>query len=418
MSYWKKYWPEQERRLKGWLCGKGYLDKDDRAEVLAQVKAALLKLLDREPDKSLDKLRAYAWATAKKQVKQCGREHAKEKNRPHLELDEDKECGNPDGHGYVEDAVVDRLDCVRRPLLRTAAHQHAVALAQGNMPDYVELNTGRPSVIDSSTPKAIGKKEEYFFEAIKFAPQKDHVRHEAKVELQRLLDRAQKKARLSFNDVEPDLEDLSEVEEMEVSIEDEVEVFFEEENLSSTARDCATLLHYLMPRLSMSEAMDTAVAIEKKIYGGPNTSPKLLSYTINCMRPIGDAQHRRDGLRAILEKLWRAEEGDMFLQPEKDEMPLVYLSLDYDMALVGLPAEDCLPEGVRLTRKGKRRLEAEGYELNEDKGCQTYEMADDTETLDDLNAMFVQACDLAREVYGLNPVDCECIVLEVDSEAA
>ena len=414
MDFWTSEWPKLEQNLAGWMVKHaGFTDEADRAAVLASVKVSLLKLQKRKPNKTPDQLRAYGWNAAMNQINQRRRERVALKKMRGLLAPQGPVACSQQIAPPASSSDSTPLDHPERYLLRAAALVHVIFRAQGKLVREVTVYGGDDSDINENTPKGIYKKVEYVLRSIRTAPQSKHYRTLAQKAFERLLALALRSSRVEYGPADLELEDLSDSEAMELGTLDDDGDVSERTPFSCTAQDCATLLHFLFPKIMLSDAMDHAVKVEREIYGGPNNSPDYLRYCVELKRSIDDQVQRRADIRDRLEALWRTREGDFFLMLAEDDVPALYLGLHDGCASVGLPHADLLPDNVALVPRGELQLREAGFKPLPD-GPPFYCLDQDVSSLEELNALFSETCDLARQAYGIDPLDYEVLEVEVE----
>ena len=416
MDFWTMDWPELERNLTGWMIKYvGFINEADRAAVLAGVKVALLKLQKRKPHKTADELRAYGWKAGMNCIKQRQRDIMALKSRMTLSLEDGLDLRALESSGLVGSRDGTPLDVPERYLCFAAAIQYAIARAKGAIPVQVIAYAGKGSDITPDTPKAIQKKAAYLTAAFRTAPQTRHYRSAALRELERLLAAGMKSAGVEYGDAEEEDLDLRDEDAMEMGTLEEDGEVTGVTALSTTARDCAALLHHLMPRMPLSEAMNHAVAVEREMYGGPNDDPNKLLYCVVTARQVDGDLQRLSDIHKDLEALWREGTGDIFLMMTEGDVPAIYVGLQDGCASFGLPCADLLPDDVNLCPPGEDLLDRSGF-IPPEPGAPSFYCKDQhVDSLDEMTDLFSTTCEVAREAYGFDPLEFEELEVEVES---
>ena len=416
MRFWNEEWMGLNKRIHSRLrTASPTLPNYELDRILDVVVDALRKLLDKHPDRTTVQLMAYAWRTAWNQRNESYRRMKLPKHRP-MAVYEDGQTHDA-LNGLTPDTAGGDLSLVRweRVLLMAAAMQYVLARAKGFDPKSMTIYTGSPSDISPMTLSCIAKMAEYSEKAIRAAPPKEHVWRAALRQFQNLLKEGMNRARVS-NEAVPQ-EDLNHEDpaEMRIMVAEQGTNELKMQELTGVARDCVTLLRYLMPKLALAQAMECAVETEKDVYDGPYQGTSTFTYGIEFWNQPIDEDEQSCFINRALEELYLAGEATLYLLPGKDDLPLLYLSMDVDVVTLGLPCGDMLPDSLIANPDSLLFLEKAGL-APPDVDSDSYTLVGEVDNLDDLKDLFARGRELALQAYGYDPLACELVELVMERE--
>ena len=417
MEFLTNEWPELEQQLTRLIKSRLREARPEEIEdSLSSVKVSVARLLVLKPNKTAKDLRKYAWRATRNQIAQRYRDRARQERHLH-DKHQDESIFSPLDKGMLSAAAaLTPLTSFELVLQRAAAAYFVIAKAQGMLPKRVGVRVSDGSDINSETPEGIRKKVKYFRQAVKSAPGTEDHQKDARRKFDQLFEIGLHRAFVEYTEAdEGEIPDLSDMDAMELSDLDEDGEVTSTTPLSTTAQDCATLLHFLMPKLSLPDAMQHALAVEQEVYGGPNDSPHSLRYTVECMASVAREVLNQAKISRALKKLWRAGAGDLFIMDEPDDLPLIYFGLQDGSAFAGLPCEGLLPDDYAFGPTAEELIRAKGFEWPADDELGYHLIEKQVSEPEDLSDLMSITCEVARQALGFDVLVGGQMELEVES---
>jgi len=403
-------WPALKEQLSMWL-EKTYdnYPTEELDRILDAVTDTVMRWLKKNPDKSLEEIRKYAYGTAKTQAKESWKRMKARKSKEDAYSGFAEASGGPppgqavQGHGAAP--AKERWERLMRV---EAGIAWALASLNGDEPAGVIVYAGKPSRLSGMTVSCIARGQEYLKQAIRNAPVPKRKRERALTRFNRLVKEGVRRARVSYEDIDPHVVASCDEEEMNMALPDGDSGALEPHQLSQTARECARMLRNLRPELTLVQAMRCAVMTEEEIYKGPDQgeSAFLFKFKRDEQEEAADQEPASlDSVATVLGDLFVQGDGHIDFLTDEGEVTLMQICLERGVGALWLPMDEAQSETVALDPEERELLEQADLERFEFDEVEVYGLEIDVEGIDDLHALFELGRDLLWEVFGIEALE-------------